>query len=643
MAAFSLLAKDIREHRLPALFLSIGCVVIVLLLLEQNRAAEFSMSSFEIVRFALMSVIPLIALIIGNRLIVKEYLSGTRLFVEALPIGQNLPLLLKFLLGLIYLMIMAAILVLVAAGSASLADEPTWDYLSLVLGKTFVMVWLYWSIVFCFSLCGYLRVILYLLLAAVLAFVILYPGMDSELIPPVALMDDQLFVFERDFIPWNDIAGTAVLGLLFTIAGFVLAHVGDGSVVERLAKPMTRRDYVALGVLASAGLAVWTTAHDQNLRDPIEFSSDYVIREEDPPVSALYLVEAYEEPTQALVSRLSQSLRLLQVSLGLTQIPPVMLALAPGREKYNIDYDTDETVFITANWLDYDSYDSRVLDTVVLHGVLSVQTNGRAMFEPYHWVLDGFTRWWAEQGSGPINPDHYSELVARASWALDSDPSAYQLVSHWQRVADRFAYPTAEALAWSVMAYIEEELGRDVVIALALEFLSQPVGSSALASVRDRLPVASARISQIVGMPVDQLFKQWRVWLKQEGASDSVRHIIDSVPPVVGRVRSVFDANGVHRLEAGYALSEQASVTPDDLASYTGLCVLKHDYIGPFDAEFDVVDDYEDESACQLDSAVHIVDSLYSSGDRVFIALDYEGGAFHQPLRLHAQRLTIPE
>ena len=80
MGWFNVLRKDCREHGLSLLALATGLIAIVLLSAAQQQAAEFSMSSFEVVRFALITVIPLIILIVGNRLIVREYTLGTRLF-----------------------------------------------------------------------------------------------------------------------------------------------------------------------------------------------------------------------------------------------------------------------------------------------------------------------------------------------------------------------------------------------------------------------------------------------------------------------------------------------------------------------------------------------------------------------------------
>lgn len=641
MAAIALLAKDFREHWVSLLFLSLGCITVFLLLLIQNKGAAYSMSSLEIVRYALLYLMPVVSLIVGNRLIVNEYLSGTRLFVEALPLGQSLPLVLKYLTGLGYLCIIAVLLILLAVESASLADEITSAYLVLITSKTLIMIWLYWSIVFCFSLCGYLRVMLYLLLAGMVAAFIFLPNVNAELIPPIALMDQQLFVFERDVTPWFAIIGTTLLSIAFTIGGFVLVHIGEGSVIERLSKPMTRRDFVAISVLIAAGLAVWSTVVEKNSIASVEFSSAQVVRMEDPAVSVLYLEDQYQLTAKVYAERLSDSLVALQASLGLEALPTVRLALSPDREKHDVDYATSDGVFVSANWLEHDTYDDAILDSVLMHGVLSAQTRGRAMTEPYHWVLDGFTRWWVEQGTHDINPLHEAELLARALWALDSEPSARQLITRWQKTADRFAYPSAEALAWSAMVYLEKMHGREIVLALASEFLTRPVGHSILASILDRRQSPAFRVEKIIGMPVDDFLQDWVAWLDLRKHDPLVIAFLQRIPSLRGRVTSEFDSSGVHRISASYELIKSELNYSTDLANLPGFCSMKHDYIGPFDAEFDVSDDYEHTSVCQIELPTHSIDSFYALGDRVFIALDYEGGHFHQPLRLHAERLSI--
>lgn len=642
MVSYALIAKDLREHRLTALFLAGGCLIVVLILLEQNAYSAYSMSTFEIVRFSLLTFLPLIALIVGNRLIVNEYLNGTWLFVEALPVGSFVPMLLKYVLGFVYIAMLATVMVLLAGKRAGIADDVTTDYMLLILVKTWIMVSLYWSVVFCFSLCGYLRVALYLLAAALVTLLIYYPGLDSTAFPPIALMDSQLFVYERDVVPLQDMAWTLVLSAVFTLAGFLLIRLGEGSVVERLAKPMTRRDYVALGVLAASGFALASALMEKNEREPINFSNTHVVNLEDPYVSVLYLSEEYKESATNRASTISDLLSRLQATLALSNLPTVRLALSPGREKHDIDYSTTDGVFVTANWLEHDSYDDAILDTVILHGMLSAQTNGRGVFEPFHWVLDGFTRWWVEQGNGAVDNSHRDELVARALLTLEREPEAFRLITRWQLTADHFSYPAAEALAWAAMSYLEQSQGRDVVVRLATEFLTKPSGSSLLASMRDTSSDVHLRVESIIGMSMEQFHDGWQQWLRNQQQREGVQQLIAEVPALVGTITSTTSAAGVRALEASYEVDEQLAGRANRFDLLSGECVLKHERIGPFDAEFDVLDDDERRAFCQSDVVAHRISSRYTSGDRVFVALDFEGEQFHQPVRLHAQRVYIP-
>ena len=135
-------------------------------------------------------------------------------------------------------------------------------------------------------------------------------------------MDEQLFVFERDVIPWFDMLGTAVLALVFSVSGFILTKLGEGSVLERLSKPMTRRDFVAISVLITAGIAVWSTVVENTEVEPIQFSSAQVLRSNDPVVSILYLSDRYQEDAEVYMQRISDSLVTMQACLLYTSPSP---------------------------------------------------------------------------------------------------------------------------------------------------------------------------------------------------------------------------------------------------------------------------------------------------------------------------------
>jgi len=657
-ATLALLGKDVREHAVTALVLGVATLVVVLVALGQNRSAAFSMSPFEVVRFALLSYLPLVALIVGNRLVVREYLARTRLFVEALPIASFQPLLLKYLTGLGYLALLTLALVLIAARSAGLADDVTSEYALLMVGKSLALVALYWSIVFCYSLCGHLRVVLYVLTVGLVALAAFWSAIDESLIPPFALLDDQLFVFERDIVPWTELAGTLVLAASFTALGFAIGRLGEGRVAERLARPMTRGDHVALGVLLLAGGVAASVLIDDEERESIAFTSESTLRGDTPPVAVFHVDARYREAGETMLERTSASIASLQAALGVSGVPTVRIALAPELDPHDVDYSTADGVFVRADWLEHDDYDLAVLDAVVLHGVLGSLSGERAMFEPYHWVLDGMARWWAERARAERRDAHEAELIARALHVRRRAGEASDLVDDWQLIADRFAYPSAEALAWSAFRYLELELGEESVLALARAFFAVPLGGDALDALRDRRAPTRLRFARATGLEWNAFVGDWHAWLDARADEPAVRALLDAIPPITGTLAAGADGGGVYRLLGGYRAFDGVGEgdAAERLAALAARepdlrCVMKHDTLGPFDNEFDIDQGRDprtrDVADCALapavsGEAVHAVGSRYAPGQRVYVAFDLEDGAFHQPLRLDAHRLSLP-
>jgi len=239
-------------------------------------------------------------------------------------------------------------------------------------------------------------------------------------------------------------------------------------------------------------------------------------------------------------------------------------------------------------------------------------------------------------------PAHRHELVARALLSLERDPKAVDLIGRWQLTADQFSYPAAESLAWAAMAYLEETVGRQAVLMLGSRFLTRPVGSTALVSLLESATRLRAEVESITGMTADEFAEGWQQWLQDQRNEEPVQRLMAAVPAVRGVLTTTIDSAGVRAIEGSYEVSANYSGRSSDFDALEGMCIMKHDYIGPFDTEFNVMDDNEDVAPCEVGVPLHSIRSAYAAGDRVIVALDFEGPDFHQPIRLHAQRLYIP-
>ncbi len=634
MGAVSILLKDSREHGFALFSLAFGLIVVVLLSLAQQRAGEFSMSSFEVVRFALITVVPLIAFIVGNRLIVREYTGGTRLFVEGLPINAITPLVVKYLMGWLHLLLLGAILIALAAALAGPAEFIDSRYIVLLLVKTSAVITLYWSIVFFASLAGKLRLLIYLIIGLALITLINHPSLDQSRLGPIALMDHQLFVFEQVIFPWREIVATLAIAAAFVIAGFALALINEGSALEQLGKPLSKRNFAAIALLGMAVMGVYVELQEKWNVNAYEFSGDQVVRNEIPQIEVSYLDEQYRSQAELVNSNLVRILSQFQADTGLAALPKIQVAHNEELEATDLYPEYTSGVLVTANLADYNYYEHSMLNTVGLHHMLLVLTNSRWDFETRHWLLDGLARWWAEGAANadasPNNPEHFAKaIIAKRRFTPGIQPLLW-----WQTTTDQYGFEAAGALAYTALLYLAEREGPEVLIKLAMDYINEKPGSSSIETIKRSFTDDIKRFEKVTDLQYTQFVEDWLVWLSHYENDPAVSALLETVPKLEGDVRAVVDSRGVYWLEASY------SALPD-YAEVAGTCVLRHQPTSAFDVETEPYSRERDRQACRPGEAVHRVESRYSAGDRTYVVLEFESDQFTRPILLWAGRVHV--
>ena len=629
----ALLIKELREHSLVLLLLTFGFVGTVVMGLLSNQAATFSLTPLEVVRFELLWIVPLIAFILGNLLVVREFLNRTRLFVEALPLRSGTLFTFKYLFGFFFLALLMVLCVAITVYAARSSDVIDTRFVGLILAKSLALVAMIWSVVFCLSFCGKLRLALYFLFIGLVLLVVFSPGIDHLRLGPMALLDANLFAFERYEIPWQDLAETLGLAFLFVVAAWLLVSVNEGSVAEMLSKPLSRRDYVALGILALGALTMLGTLAEKWQPQPDTFGGDSVVSSLDPPVSVLY-VDDYRAEAQAMHAALVQAVDAMQVELGIATIPQIRISLDPRREVDNIDYRGVGGVLVTANFVGIDAYQSASLRSVVLHQVIQVVTQRRAQVEPWHWLLDGVSRWLAEQKVAQPVAANESELLARAVHVERQLQLTDDLSRHWQVLAEQHGYAAAEALAYSMILFLVETLGEEVLRELAQSHLAVRSGTSSLVSLRALQRSFAKRFAELTNQQWTLFHRNWRRWLQDQGLNPDIAARLNRLPALEGFVE-LRDIDSAPVLEAGYRLAGDQVEIPE------GECVLRHLRLIPFDVEVELGSAERLRATCQLDTVVHRVVGRYGFGERVLVVLEFDTDAFHEPIRVHAQRIDI--
>lgn len=635
MGGYNFFMKDVREHGLSFFVLGLGFFLVLLVVFEQQRSGAFSMSGFEVVRFSLITVIPLVSFIVGNRLIVREYVGGTRRFVESLPINRFTPLLVKYFIGLVFIVALALLMVWFAAATASAAENITPRYLQLLLMKTGVIALLYWSVVFFVSFTGRIRLVIYVVMGLTLMYFVNMPNFDETRFAPLAIMERTLFVFERDVLPVQDLIETAVLALLFVIAGFSLALFNEGSIAEQLGKPISKRDMAAFALLGMGCLTVYTTLQKKWETETYALSGEYVLRSEVPVLAVSYIDDTYKAQAQQVLDSLQPTVETFKTDIGLDRLPQVQIALNTELETGEIEPELIDGVLVSANFTDYDSYEIAQLNSVAMHHLLLSLTNRRWDYESRHWILDGLSRWWIEGADNAPKSSNNNELLARALVAKRRFYLQKNPLLEWQTTSDLHGFEGGDALSYSALLYLQEIKGTETILRLAAEYINEDVGSSSIESVQRLIESDENRFEQITGVGIQTFTDDWISWLDQYKSDNEVAVRLNSVPKITGKVVSVIDESGVVKLEAQYRAMQDYDGLGD------GLCVLRYQLTSAFDMETSIYERNRDKQPCVVEGIAHSVESPFAPGDRVYAVVEFETDGFHRPLIMWSGRLHV--
>lgn len=635
MGALSVFIKDCREHGLALFSLAVGLVAVVILSLAQQRIGEFSMSGFEVVRFALITVLPLIAFILGNRLIVREYTGGTRLFVEGLPLRTATPLIVKCLTGWIYLVLLGGVLIGLATVLAKAAEFIDLRYLLILLLKTSTIITLYWSIVFFGSLTGKLRLLVYLIVGFALLTLFNLPDFDQSRLAPVALMDRQLFVFERDVIPWMQIIQTLGIALVFFIAGFCLAFINEGSAIEQLGKPLSKRNFAAIGLLGFGVFGVYANLQEKRQDNTYEFTGEQVLRNEIPAIEISYLESQYQPVAEKIKTDLVAILSRFLSDTGLADIPKLQIALNTELDSTEIYPRFTEGVMVTVNYTDYNHYEHAMMNTVGLHHQLLLLTNNRWDYETRHWLLDGVARWWVEGGAEAPdsinNPEHFVKAIV-ALRRIDENIHPLLL---WQLITDQYGFEAAGAMAYTALLYLAELQGPDAVVKIAMDYIEEKPGSSSLESMMHLSKSDADRFEKLTDINFNVFTRDWRDWLLSQQTDPAISSLLATVPDIEGEVVSVVDNQGLYWLEASY------TAMPNYIEGVGGECVLRHQPASAYDVETEPYEKERDRQPCVVDEIAHRVLTRYSPGDRTYAVLEFENDQITRPIVIWSGRVHI--
>jgi hypothetical protein len=447
----ALLWKELREHGpVFAALYALEALAFAGIVNRPDQGSAFAALQFFTARFGLLT-----ALVVGNRLIVREYAGRTQLFLELLPVTRLRVLFVKLGLGAC----LVALPVLLGLGACALlaADqEPlTARYVAIVGARALAAVLLMYSLAFLAGLLGRYRLGLWLGLALGAWTLDTKAKLELESLPLVRLLNQQM-AYERFAVPWSDLAGAALAAAVLVAIAFALGLARDGSLAATLARRMSYREKVFFGCLTLVWVAMVAVLEDRKARPLFALADSVKGAAGTTLVGVAPGKDLDEAQAQKLGELVATDLEALRQFLDLETMPPVFLL-----PEHSLDADvflrarlpsTDGVVVQAA--LSDQRLDTRLFRAFVVGEVLDWYSRGRDRREPRRWFSDGFARWFVDRDRTEADPlDRLRAAVAAPEGV------SLQTLHAWLATREQLGDCLSGALAWRAVEVLAHELG----------------------------------------------------------------------------------------------------------------------------------------------------------------------------------------
>jgi ABC-type transport system involved in multi-copper enzyme maturation permease subunit len=474
----ALLRKELREHRwvLLALLLLLALGQAVIL-----RAAGMMGSPMVAYQKVVVIMAPLMALVLANRLVVREYMGRTQLFLETLPVSRTQVLATKWLLGgALLLLALGACLgaaLFFARGKVTLTPH----YVALVAIRSASFVLFSYALAFAVGLTGRYRYVIWSVLLVLMLTADALGQVDVADWPPFYLVRESM-VYERLALPLSAVLTTCGIAAGLVAATFALALSAEGSLVVALSRRMRSREKSAVTIGFLALILVFTVIETRKPKPPFELAR--AVRSEGGPAVAVGAAGP-EGVAQQLANALSSDLARMQAFLALSS-PPALTALPDdaldGDAFQRAVLPNADGVVVRAAFTN-SAFDSEGFRAYALASWMQWYSRGRAAEESRRWLLDGTAQWLVARDL----PQQQEKLALRAAFAarlLEARPdSARRAVHAWLSVREELGSCLADALAWRMVTSLAQQMGEPRFQALSRSVLAERPPGDARASL----------------------------------------------------------------------------------------------------------------------------------------------------------------
>jgi hypothetical protein len=632
----ALVFKELREHLVAGIALFGLLFVALCFQLLFAAAGAQNMTLLQPYALYLWTFVPIAGVVLGNRLVVSEYYGRTQLFLEALPIRRWELLLVKFVLGLVVLQAAVLGALLISAVLSAKSEPVGGRFLWILSVRSAGFGLCLWSFLFVMGLLGKLRIPLYLMLGILLAVLSASTNWEPGRFGPFALAHLDTLPLEREVLPTG-----ALLESLAVSGGCLAVAVGlglmrEGSVAEVLARPMSQREKSLAGIVVLGFMFALMVLDEKTTKDPFQFDEDDpVVRAEGVDVEVLYGEDDARPDAEALLAILARDVTELGDLLGRDDLPVLRVALREtldGRTFEQAELEKLDGVLLRANFRRTAEWDELGFRAYAVGRLLRAATAGRAEFEPQAWVVDGFSRWWAERNDA--TPPAARPSLLRALHATAGGSPTEADLGGWYRTRERLGLPVAEGVAASGFWSLQRQGGKLAVHGLAKSLYGEEPPEDARATLRDWSTPFPQRFLQATGLEHGTFLRDWGLDLQRLRAQPPVAAALAKLPQGQATLATATDVGAIRHLD--YAFSFQRPPPPG-----TPIALL-HLELGPHDELLDPRELRRQEHTwpSQGRESRHRL-TRYGAGTRVFVALEVESPALGCPVRLLAERRAI--
>ena len=613
----ALVRKEWREHGGVLVLL---CLALALALGIMLNAAKQSGSPLKAFQGIVTSVMPLMAVILVSRLVVREYMGRTQLFLETLPVSRLQVVGVKWLTGAVWLFVPLAICFVVTLFAARHQVVLNAHFIALIAIRAAAFTLMMYALFFALGLTGRYRFLIFIVLLVAAVVADQRGQLEFSQWPPFLLIQ-QSMVYERIDLPLQAVLTTCAMALALIVFTFALALSAQGSLVVALSRRMSFREKFTWSIVGMSVLSLVVMIDVRKQKPSFEMAS--AIRSESGPTVSVAR-QGKTGDAQALADQLSADLKHLQDVLALPVEPS--LNVVP-------DNALDAGIFQTATLTKADGvvvraafnspdFDRDGFRAYALSAWLRWYSNDRLASEERRWLLDGFTQWLPARSL----PQRQEILTLRAALAARA-LSARQIgmdsaLGQWLTTREELGACLGDALAWRMAMSLEQQLGPQGFQTLARSVFAAPHPKDMHSLLTDPSLAEVLVRAQVPPLPALALRFEKDLRADQARLGPALDQL--ALPSVVFSTKSM----GGKAFEVHYQVGKAGAV----LAPFS----VRYLELGPWAGEL------ANEALAQVDSARSgVLPASYARGTRLFTAVEQRDARLGCNVRIASSRWEV--